>query len=93
MSQTNDSFVPTPESMLDIFVSWYNINVADFDIPEISKDEAYVVWFCYTVGNAKALISTTRLDHMYYEITYHLNKHTVYIDQYLKVRHRAIQTE
>lgn len=33
-------------------------------------DEVYVVWFSKTLGNWKALVSTTLPDGMYYEITY-----------------------
>ena len=86
----DETWFPTPEAMLDIFVAWFNESVADYDVPPLDKDEAYVVWFCYTVGNAKALVSTSRHDHMYYEVTYHQNKEELYIDQYLKVSHAVI---
>ena len=82
---------PTPEGMLDVFVDWFNDRIADYDVAPLEKEDAYVVWFCYTVGNAKALVSTTRPDHMYYEITYNLNKDEVYVDQYTKVSHWTIQ--
>lgn len=81
---------PTPESMLTAFQTWYNDNVADFDIPDITVSECYVVWFCYTVGNAKCLISTDRPDHMYYELTYHLEKRQLHVDMYTKIRHESI---
>lgn len=32
--------------------------------------DAYVVWQCYILGNAKWLLSTTLPDDMYYEVTY-----------------------
>lgn len=92
-------WMPSPESMRNIFVEWYNENVADFDVPEITEDEAYVVWFCYTVGNAKALISTLRKDHMYYEVTYRNNagcdhaSDCVFVDQYVKIKHSKIDRE
>lgn len=80
---------PTPDGMLDAFLTYYNSKVADYDVPKMKKEDAYVVWFCYIVGNAKALISTTRHDHMYYELTYHENKGQLYIDSYLKVSHNS----
>lgn len=95
----NKDWHPSPESMLDVFVDWYNEKVSDFDVPKIEKDETYVVWFCYTLGNAKALISTTRPDHMYYELTYNLSGtadgwvDNVFVDQYLKVSHTSIERE
>ena len=81
---------PTPNGLLKAFVDYFNDEIADFDVPEICEAEAYIVWFAYTVGNAKALISTTRPDHKYYELTYHLDKHQLHIDSYLKVKHDSI---
>lgn len=84
---------PSPESMLNAFVDFYNTSIADFDIPAINRDEVFVVWFCYIVGNAKCLISTTRPDHMYYELTYHLEKNQLHVDAYKKVVHKSIDFE
>lgn len=81
---------PDPDSMLDAFVDYYNNNIADFDVPAIERHEVFVVWFCYIVGNAKCLISTTRPDHMYYELTYHLDKKQLRVDAYKKVKHSSL---
>ena len=35
----------------------------------ITLDDIYIVWFCKTLQNWKALVSTTITDGMYYEIT------------------------
>ena len=82
---------PTPEFFIDEFIKYYNSEVADNDIPKITFDECFVVWYNYTVGNAKALISTTRPDHKYYELTYHVGKNELYIDAYLKVDHKSVK--
>lgn len=84
-------WTPTPDGMLDTFVKWFNLHVADYDVAPIKKEEAYIVWFCYIVGNAKALVSTTRPDHKYYEITFHEDKGMIYVDEYLKVTHTEIR--
>jgi hypothetical protein len=84
------SVKPEAASMLDAFVEYYNTEIADFDVSKITPDEAYIVWFNYTVGNAKALISTTRPDHKYYELTYHAATNQLHIDSYLKVIHESI---
>lgn len=47
-------------------------------------DEVYVVWFAYTLGNWKALLSTTLPDQMYYEVTHDVNKNQTYLDAYKK---------
>lgn len=88
---------PTPDFFLDEFVKYYNSEISDYDIPKIDKNECFVVWYNYTVGNAKALISTVRPDHKYYELTYRLgflnglSKAELYIDAYLKVDHTVVK--
>lgn len=47
-------------------------------------DEVYVVWFNSTLGNWKALLSTTLPDGMYYEVTHDGEKKRAYIDAYKK---------
>lgn len=87
------AFHPGVESLKEKFIEWFNENVADYDVDNLLPNEVYVVWFCYIVGNAKALISTTRPDHMYYEVTWHDNKNRLYVDSYTKIRHDTINQE
>lgn len=47
-------------------------------------DEVYVVWFCKTLQNWKALVSTTLPDGMYYEVTHNGDKQEIYLDAYKK---------
>ena len=47
-------------------------------------DDVYVVWFCKTLQNWKALLSTTIPDGMYYEVTYDGYRDAVYLDAYKK---------
>ncbi len=42
--------------------------------------EVFVVWYSKTLQNHKALLSTTLLDGMYYELTYNGDKKEVYFD-------------
>lgn len=46
--------------------------------------EIYTVWFCKTLQNWKALVSTTLPDGMYYEITYNGDSRETYLDAYKK---------
>lgn len=46
--------------------------------------DVYVVWFCKTLKNWKALISTDALDGIYYEVTYDGDKDQIYLDVYKK---------
>lgn len=53
-------------------------------------DEVFVVWFCKTLQNWKALVSTTLPDGMYYEVTYDGDKKRTYIDAYKKFDNQMI---
>ena len=79
-------FEPTPAGFLRFFVEWFNDNVADHDVPRLEEGEAYAVWFCFILGRAKCLLSTTRPDHRYYELTYDPERGMVYADAYVKAR-------
>lgn len=50
----------------------------------------FVVWNAYILGNIKALLSTTLLDGMYYEVTYNKAKNEIYFDAYKKFENRKI---
>ncbi len=54
----------------------------DFDV--------YVVWYCKTLQNWKALISTTLYDGMYYELTLNGDKQELYLDAYKKFDNKYI---
>lgn len=59
----------------------------------VDTDEIFVVWFAKTLGNWKALLSTTRSDGMYYELTHSGAKNETYIDDYIKVRNTVISDD
>lgn len=52
--------------------------------------EFYVVWFSFTLGNWKALVSSTASDGRYYEITHRVNSGRVFVDTYLKTHNTPI---
>ena len=58
--------------------------------PSKAGYDLYVVWFCKTLQNWKALVSTTLNDHKYYEVTHNGDKHETYVDVYLKMENRMI---
>lgn len=59
--------------------------------PTFSKDEVYVVWYCFILGGWKALISTTLPDGRYYEVTFNRAKSEVYLDTYKKTHNNCIE--
>lgn len=44
----------------------------------------YIVWFCKTLQNWKALVSTTLPDGKYYEVTFNGDANEMYLDVYVK---------
>lgn len=63
------------------------------DGKQIGTEDVYVVWYCKTLQNWKALASTTLFDGMYYEITINGDKQELYLDAYKKFENRAIKVE
>ena len=67
-----------------LVVNYYNSRVERTDDFEISEKDVFIVWFCKTLQNWKALVSTTVSDGMYYEVTYNGDKRETYLDAYKK---------
>jgi hypothetical protein len=50
---------------------------------QITTDDVFVVWFCKTLQNRKALVTTLN-NGMYYEITHDGDRKQTYVDVYKK---------
>ena len=72
------------EECKQLVVDYYNKRVDVTDKKKITKNDVYVVWFCKTLQNHKALLSTTVSDGMYYEVTFNGDKDEYYLDAYKK---------
>lgn len=68
----------------EIVVDYFNEHVEKTDNRKITEDDVFVVWFCKTLQNWKALVSTTISDGMYYEVTHNGDKGETYLDAYKK---------
>lgn len=55
----------------------------------LTEDDLYVVWFCKTLGNWKALVSTDEVPGLYLEVTYNGAKRETYVDRYAKTENRV----
>ena len=64
-----------------------NLDKSD-NIPEF---DVFDVWYCKTLQNHKALLSTTLFDGMYYELTYNGDKKELYFDAYKKFENKCIK--
>ena len=67
-----------------LVVNYFNSRVERTDDFEITEENVFIVWFCKTLQNWKALVSTTVSDGMYYEVTYNGDKQEIYLDAYKK---------
>lgn len=63
---------------------------SDKDRYLLKMEDVYVVWFCKTLQNWKALVSTILPDLTYYEVTYNGNELVIYLDVYVKSRNIEI---
>lgn len=67
-----------------LVVDYFNSHADIADGKTITVDDVFVVWFCKTLQNWKALVSTTVPDGMYYEVTHNGDKGETYVDAYKK---------
>lgn len=65
-------------------VKYFNENADKTDNVLITQEDVYLVWYCKTLQNHKALLSTNISDGMYYELTYNGDKNELYLDAYKK---------
>lgn len=71
-------------------VDYFNSRVDTTNNVTITSDDVYVVWFCKTLQNWKALLSTAVPDGMYYELTYNGDKKELYLDAYKKWENKCV---
>ena len=68
----------------ETIVKYFNDHVDKTDNKKITEDDVFIVWLCKALQNNKALLSTTVVDGMCYEITYNGDKKETYVDAYKK---------
>ena len=84
----NDKFLKLCK---EIVRDYANEHLDVTDKAKITENDVYCVWLCKTLGNNKALLSTTLFDGMYYEVTFNGNKNHIYLDAYKKFENRCIE--
>lgn len=81
------------ERAKQIVVDYFNSHLDKTDGKQIGLEDVYVVWFCKTLQNWKALLSTNVRDGMYYEITHNGDKNETYVDVYKKWENYAVRED
>lgn len=79
------------EKARQIVFNYYKQHLDPTDNIRLTIDDIYVVWFCKTLQNWKALVSTTIADGMYFEVTYNGDKKETYLDAYKKWQNIRIE--
>lgn len=74
-----------------IIRDYVNAHLDKSDNIAITEEDVYVVWFCKTLQNWKALLSTTLPDGQYYEVTFNGDKQEIYLDVYKKWENKCIK--
>jgi hypothetical protein len=91
-SETESKHLPYPDQARTIVLDYFNQSrdATDKGRKDLLLEDVYVVWFCKTLQNWKALVSTTVPDLVYYEVTYNGNENLVYLDIYSKTLNMEI---
>ena len=79
---------------IDAVVEYFNTQADSTDKNnKITENDVFIVWMCKTLGNNKALLSTTVPDGMYYEFTWNGTKNEGYLDAYKKWKNVVVKEE
>ena len=82
---TSDEFIRTAKKAVrNSYNAQSGVRVA------IGCGNVFLVWFCKTLQNYKALLITDTFDGKYYEFTYNGDKDEGYLDTYAKVSNEVV---
>ena len=77
-------------SIKRMVMNYYNHNHES----QITIDDVYIVWFCKTLQNWKALAATSIVtDDYYFEITHNGDNDETYVDIYAPLKHFTVKDE
>ena len=67
-------------------------NEFGYNANEITPDDMYVVWFCKTLQNWKAIVSGRTIEE-FIEVTHNGERNETYVDVYYKTKNVCIKDE
>lgn len=59
---------------------------------DLNKEDLFIVWSCYILGNRKFLIGAKNTE-AYFEVTYNREKDEWYVDEYTKINNVLIKND
>ena len=65
-------------------------NEFSYNANKITPEDMYIVWFCKTLQNWKALVSGVYVKE-YIEVTYNGDRREAYVDVYTKMRNQCLK--
>ena len=65
-------------------------NKFSYNVNEITPEDMYIVWFCKTLRNWKAMVSGVNIEE-YIEVTYSGDTQEIYVDVYKKVCNKCLK--
>lgn len=83
------------------FMRWAKDTVREYteehtgvtDKAQLDDIEVFIVWYCKTLQNHKALLGSSQVSGAYFEFTYNGDKDEAYLDAYHKVENRVVKHE
>lgn len=87
---TQQEFLPWAKREVHTYAMQHRTHALSGNDVPLLVDDVFVVWYCKTLQNHKALLSTPLPDGMYYEFTYNGDKDEAYLDAYRKVENRVV---
>lgn len=67
-------------------------NEFDYNANEITPDDMFIVWFCKTLQNWKAIVSGRTIEE-FIEVTHNGDRNETYVDVYYKTKNVCIKGE
>lgn len=84
MKHTEDFFDFARATIVDYYKQ-QGLSITEYDV--------FIVWYCKTLQNFKAIASTTRTDERLFEVTWNGDKNEGYLDTYIKAQNTVYKTE
>lgn len=89
---TDNIFIAICKDRVRKYIDEQHLDKKD-KIPYYPYHDVYIVWYCKTLQNWKALAGSTLADDMYFELTLNGEKNEIYLDVYKKFENKCIKLE